>query len=161
MDNEHSDETITAQPQTRNQERHITNKGENSDLHTDNFNNVDLRDNLNGGRPSLGNISMDSDEIAMQHQCAFVWFLGRMFADGDDPRWYYPWDKEGICRCCILGTMWMSICAVFPCSLCIPSCRSIICCVQEGRWKGTCCEKCLYPEHHKDVEKDNENRQEE
>ncbi|XP_076471731.1 uncharacterized protein LOC143301373 [Babylonia areolata] len=84
----------------------------------------------------------DSDEHARQYYCGLMRCCEACCADGEDKRWYYPWDK-GMLRCFPLGCGWCLIGLVFPCCICVPHCRNIICMVQEGAWDGTCFGACI------------------
>ena len=84
----------------------------------------------------------DSDTHAQQFYCGCMRCCQACCANGEDERWYYPWDKGPLC-CLPLGCGWFFVCLLFPCSLCIPSCRNIICLVDEGAWDGTCFGACI------------------
>ena len=86
-------------------------------------------------------------------RCCCLCESGKGNRNPDD--WNYPWDKS-FPKCFGLCCMWYAFCLVFPCSLCIPPYRDLLCCVQEGCWDGTCCGACLFglpppgskPRHH-------------
>ena len=96
-----------------------------------------------GQQKSADQVScVDSDTHAEQYYCGCMRCCQMCCASGEDKRWYYPWDKGPLC-CLPLGCGWFFVCLLFPCSLCIPSCRNIICLVEEGAWDGTCFGACI------------------
>lgn len=91
--------------------------------------------------------SFDSDAY-VQRQMG-VCCLPTWCDNGEDERWYYPWDK-GLARMCGLCCMWYCVCLFFPCCICVDWCRGVICMVDQGAWNGTLCEsfckKGVYPD---------------
>ena len=69
-------------------------------------------------------ISYEDSETHARAYCCCI----HGWANGDDPRWYYPWDK-GVYRLLGLTCMWF---AVFPCALCFKESRDIICCSDQN-----------------------------
>jgi hypothetical protein len=79
--------------------------------------------------------SYDSGIVHPQGVCCLPgWLKG-----GEDPRWYYPYDK-GMIRMCCLVCMWWWGCTFVPCCLCWRTGRYMICCVDMGCWHGSACE---------------------
>ncbi|KAL4225161.1 hypothetical protein ACF0H5_015854 [Mactra antiquata] len=74
-------------------------------------------------KPNDDEISyVDSDTHAKSFCCCL-----HGWKTGEDPRWYYPWDK-GMYLLCVVGCMWYCLCGFVPCVMCNKTARSIICC---------------------------------
>ncbi|OWF50695.1 hypothetical protein KP79_PYT18193 [Mizuhopecten yessoensis] len=80
---------------------------------------------------------VDSDIHAQAFCC-----LPHCCDNGADPRWYYPWDK-GLARMMGLYCLWCGLGLVFPCCMCVPSCRDIACMTDQGLWRGSVCGKYI------------------
>lgn len=102
---------------------------------------------LPGGRDDVSYV--DSDTHAAMFCC-----LPHCCDNGEDSRWYYPWDK-GLARLTGLGLIWCCVCLWFPCCVCVPECRQVACMVDQGCWRGTCCESlCKQPDGQSDIAKE-------